>query len=76
MVKANGVPKIEKGIPVPPRRLPAGGIADAMRRMVKGDSILLHSKKATAYAQSYSYIGKGKFVLRSEGKGIRVWRTA
>lgn len=73
----NGKPKVESGIPIPEEtRGRKGVIAPLMRSMKKGDSILLHSSVSSARNNATNYIGRGKYTLRADGKGFRVWRIA
>lgn len=72
---ANGELKIEKGIPIPPRR--KSGMTEVLRALEVGDSVLL----MTTYSSvgGIVYLARAgtekKFVTRTEGDGIRVWRT-
>lgn len=75
----NGAIKIDKGIPVPQitgRGHGKGPTALAMLEMKKGDSIFLRCSKANIYQSAGRYIGKGKYAIRTEKDGFRVWRIA
>lgn len=74
-MKTNGALKIEKGVPLPSKARKSE-VADLMRAMKKGDSILIHGRKGDSVRTSAStYIGIGKYAVRAEGDGFRVWRT-
>ena len=64
--------KIETGIPVPDR---GNGITAALRRLKKGDSVLIPGKKAVEMS-GYVTNAKmtGKLTMRSTADGVRVWR--
>lgn len=67
--------KIEKGIPLPPRK--GRGLSEAallMQSMKKGDSLFLKSRTSVPQ-MAIKYIGKGKYAMRSEGSGVRVWKV-
>ena len=73
---------MEKGVPIPPRVRKGGkrsGLADDLRRMEVGDSVMLTTDK------KYSVLGNTLLRLRKEGMsftlrnvegGQRVWRVA
>jgi hypothetical protein len=69
--------KIDKGIPLtkyaPKGRGPSAE-ASLMRQMKKGDSILLHKGQGAAHALALRNIGKGKYALRKDEDGFRIWK--
>ena len=70
-------PKIEKGITLPPPIHNGRGIskeATLMRAMKKGDSLLLNGKQKNIMALAWKHIGSGKYAIRNENGGFRVWR--
>ncbi len=64
--------KIDKGVQIPPRR--ADGMAAALRKMKRGDSVLLPTDMSSARASAHRELGKGCYASRSEGEGTRIWR--
>lgn len=72
--KPNGVLKIEKGIPVPPKGGKSGMCA-VLRQLGVGDSILVHGSRSTAANVSQHILGAGNYTCRKDGDGFRVWRT-
>lgn len=67
--------KIERGIPVPPRKgRKLSQAAELMLEMKKGESLWMKKSPATAVQFAIRYIGKGKYAVRSENGGTRVWR--
>lgn len=70
---------IEGGIPIPPPRarnkLNILGVASAMRRMNKGDSIFLITTQNNASAAADRVLGAGNYVTRVWNEGVRIWRT-
>lgn len=73
-------PKIEKGIPLPApakgagRPLDPNSVAGMMRAMQKGDSMLLTCSGQQVRDRARKNIGKGKYAVRKNGEGFRVWR--
>lgn len=73
----NGKPKIEKGIPIPPVNVgQRPEVAALICSMKKGDSILFHKNRNQVTNLALRYIGRGKYTIRHEGAGVRVWKTA
>lgn len=71
----NGHIKIDKGIPVPPRRN-ANGYTALIRSLKKGDSVLLPVKIQTAVSLCYQISDdRSMYTRRSEGTSVRVWRV-
>ena len=76
-------PKIEKGIPIPPRGdLKGRGRKSVFWDMEIGDSAFFPGKAHDGVSNAYSYVRKrtgAKFEARTVTengvKGIRVWRT-
>ena len=70
----NGELKIEKGIPVPPRKEKTG-YANVIRKLKVGDSVLIPGPSAAAY-NSIHYTGGNRktHTGRREKDGTRVWR--
>jgi hypothetical protein len=74
----NGHFKIEKGIPIPVgmggRR---SGVADALRKLEVGDSVLIPGVASVAF-NAIRYVGGNKttHTARREKEGYRVWRIA
>lgn len=70
---------IEKGIPIPPQRGGGGrchGITAVLRKLRRGESVLLPIDMARANRYAWSYIGPGAYAVRKIlGGGVRVWRT-
>lgn len=64
--------KIERNVPVPQKR---GEISAVLRRLKPGESVLLSSSANSASSIARYAIGSGKFLVRAEGNGARVWRT-
>lgn len=73
--KSNGELKIEHGVPIPTHGR-TGNLRDTLTKMVPGDSLLIPSKSAYAYAMVRAAWGQGNYTCRKEENGIRVWRTA
>ena len=72
------LPKIEKGIPVPPRaqQLTRFPKANLLRAMKKGDSIFVDSKQKNvrqSWRSSAEWCGF-RIITRKEGDGFRLWR--
>jgi hypothetical protein len=71
--------RIEAGVPIPPAWNRSGGkirgIAGVLRKLQKGDSVLLPVNQTYASAVSGRVIGTGCYATRREGAGVRVWRT-
>lgn len=75
-MKKNGHIKIEKGIPVPPSKGRSMGVqAQTMLAMKKGDSCYIEKSRTSVYQLARLRLGKGKFQVREEGNGTRLWRT-
>ena len=73
--KSNGQPKIEKGIPVPPRakRLHTGRAA-LLRSLNIGDSVLLEGERNNIVMGAQYALGVGNYACRKVDGGFRVWR--
>jgi hypothetical protein len=68
--------KIEKGVPLPPKRAPRGAVLGAFMALEVGDSLLLPMKYRSNGSNCAKRAGI-KIVARKAGKGkFRVWRTA
>lgn len=71
--------KIEKGIPIPKKvgrkKWELGEFAIMLKKMEVDDSIFSVKKKSTLYAAAGIHLGKGKFIIRPEKTGFRLWRT-
>lgn len=71
--------KIEKGVPIPSARRNNGkkirGIAAALRKLGKTDSVLLPVHHGYASATASRVLGAANYTTRREGNGVRVWRT-
>lgn len=73
----NGEYKIEKGIEIPNRSGGGLGYGEVLRKLKPGESVLLPIKSHSgAWTAGKYHIGKGKFVVRKDGDGHRIWRTA
>lgn len=73
----NGHIKIEPGIPIPkPRRKPKGPLAVAMLSMQIGDSFFTDVERQNVLQHAMRYMGKGKYSMRAENDGWRVWKIA
>lgn len=73
----NGVLKIDKGIPLPEYTPCGRGLSDEAllaRKMVKGDSMLVHKKLMAAHAFAARHIGKGKYAVKEMDDGVRIWK--
>lgn len=71
--------KIDKGIPLPKanRGGKNGELSTALLSMKKGDSVLVLGRQYNnVMRQASKYLGSGKYAVRSEGEGFRVWRTS
>ena len=65
--------KIEKGVPIPkPER--NYGLAAAIRKLKKGDSVELPVIPHNAARNARRMFGKGKFIARRTESGCRIWR--
>lgn len=68
--------KIDKGVPIPKKKgRSLSEAAELMMSMQRGDSILLKKSLSSAVQFAVRYIGKGRYAVRTESGGIRVWRT-
>ena len=68
-------PAIEKGIPIPPRpNRGKKGMVQTLRRLEIGDSTLLPTKRNTVGSLIRAAGLIGCTTLRTERKGVRVWR--
>lgn len=77
-MKKNGHPKIETGIPLPPRYHNKGWSA-LLRQLKPGQSVLLPGVSIQTATQLRKQIGgtKEQFTSRTiKGEGTRVWRIA
>ena len=70
------LPKIEKGVPLTPRRSKANGLNAALLKMNVGDSILVEETNLTrnGFYTTASRIGM-KIAVRRDGNKLRIWRT-
>lgn len=65
--------KIEKGVPMPTPRI--NGIAAALRKMKKGDSVFIPGGHiGSVINNARQTLGAGHVTARTEEGGIRVWR--
>lgn len=65
--------KIEKGVPIPA----SGGnkgYSDALRKMSKGDSVVLPCTMNSAQSVARFALGQGAYVCRAVEGGTRVWK--
>lgn len=70
-------PKIEAGIPIPPRQRGPAGFNDVLRRMQVGDSVSLVGRNQESVRTKSYLIKDAKFrVAKSENGSFRVWRIA
>ena len=65
--------KIEKGIAIPPDKSKKGYV-DALRRLKKGDSVVLPIPVYAAGRSAYYVLGAGNYASRGVEGGTRVWR--
>ncbi|MFA6290147.1 MAG: hypothetical protein WC637_00120 [Victivallales bacterium] len=71
MKKNDEVVKIDRGVPIPPRRQEKYPI----REMVGGDSILVKETREKVSGMLSYWRAKGrKFATRSMEGGVRIWR--
>lgn len=70
----NGELKIDKGIPIPLRMGHSKGYSAAVRKLLKGDSVLLPLSTSQASNCAKHILGPGNYAARKEGKGARIWR--
>jgi hypothetical protein len=68
----NGAYKIDKDIPVPPRK-GRGSLMALMRTMKVGESVFVPNQK-TGNHTAWLVFGKGNYTTRVEKAGVRVWR--
>lgn len=67
--------KIERGVPLPKRK--GKGLSEAsllIQQMEKGDSLWVPKPLVNTVQLAQRYIGKGKYAVRTEKGGTRVWR--
>lgn len=66
--------KIEKGIPVPPKK--STGFTFTLQKMKKGDSTFIRGKLASNICNAARRaFGAGAYATRKEGDGVRLWRV-
>ena len=70
----NGGLKIEKGIPLPPRKDRHDVLVPFLKQLKPTESVFVHCCKATAYLKAKEALGLGNFRVHSEKDGVRVWR--
>lgn len=70
----NKEPKIESGIPIPPKKI-GKGIANLLRKMNVGDSVVLIGQRSSISNSAQYALGVGNYTTRVEADGVRVWRT-
>jgi hypothetical protein len=73
MSAAEGLPKIEKGIPVPAKR---AGRRALLKTMEVGDSVFFAGAKLGTISPYTRQEGPLKFTCRTIDGGVRVWRIA
>lgn len=77
-MKASGTwcgPVIEDGIPLSSPKLVNRDVIEAMREMKPGQSIRLeHMTRHAVYALARRIWGAGKYTVRTELGGHRIWR--
>lgn len=68
--------KIDDGIPIPHdgRGRKMSREAQLLRTMHVGQSLLVQKKMANACMLGHRYIGAGKYAVKAEGEGVRIWR--
>ena len=74
----NGSLKIESGVKIPATYGGGGrGFQPVLKSLKVGQSVVLPVKAyANAWTAACTALGRGKFVVRVDGTGYRVWRTA
>lgn len=66
--------KIEKGIPLPPKR--GTNFTTTLHKMKAGESTLIKGKLASNICNAARRaFGAGAYVTRKEGNGVRLWRV-
>lgn len=66
--------KIEKGIPLPPKR--GTGFTTTLQKMKKGESVLIKGKLASNICNAARRaFGAGAYATRKEGDSVRLWRV-
>lgn len=69
--------KIDKSIPIPTDRLRGKNreLAEALKGLKPGESILLRMDSVKVRNLAVTHLGKGNYVTRAEeGGGIRIWK--
>jgi len=67
------LPKVEHGIPIPPKR--NSGITGLLRTLKIGDSVLIKGKSGQVLCNTaQATFGSGNYATRSTNNGVRVWR--
>lgn len=69
--------RIDDDIPVPHpsnRGRPLGVVAKAMKKLQPGQSFYRKANLNTLQTLAARYLGVGKYEIRAEGNGWRVWR--
>jgi hypothetical protein len=62
-------------VPIPKRKGKGlSAAAQLMQLMKKGDSLWLPKPLVNAVQMAQRYLGKGKYAVRSENRGTRVWK--
>jgi hypothetical protein len=78
-VRADGY-KIEDGVPIPPHRPNTTSVADVIRMLEPGQSVLFAQYKSTANAGACRMaIATHKdrhYVMRTVDGGVRLWRVS
>lgn len=67
--------KIETGVPLPERRNQSGVTKGLLSKMKVGNSVLFHGTMTGARMAGQRAWGKGKSLVRKEGKFVRLWRA-
>lgn len=72
----NGELKIEKNVPIPKNttRKGKGHVQLVLRALKKGESVVLPGVPQNAYSAARKYIGAGRYTIRPDKGGSRVWR--
>ena len=67
---------IEDGIPIPPlvNHRPRNPIVPFLEKMVSGQSIFVDMNLDTLHYNARKYIGRGKYTIREEAHGFRIWK--
>lgn len=68
-------PKIDTDIPLPERANSSGVTKELLLKMKVGNSVLFQGTVQGARAAGIRTWGRGKFLVRKEGKYARLWRS-